>query len=84
MALMRAMRLPESLSESSLPACLRLAVAFGFVTGALASASESLVLTEDNFLEVVLDGGLGLKVSVMDGCFTSTRRGQTNQALYAD
>lgn len=85
LALMRAMRSPESLSESSLSACLRLVVAFCFVTGALASTSESLELTDDNFLEVVLDGGLGLeKASAMDGCFTSTRKGQTNQAPYAD
>lgn len=68
---MRDIRSPQSLSESSLLACLRLATAFGLVTaGALALPSESLESKDD-----VLDADLGFeKASTMDGCFTSAVR----------
>lgn len=66
--LRRDMRLPKSLSESSLSACLRLVEAFAFFAMTVAAAaSESLVSSEG---ALVADEALGLeKVSMMDGCF---------------
>lgn len=82
MALMRDMRSSEPLSESSLLTCFRFETALAFVTGALASPSESLESNEGTFLEVVLDEGLGLeKASRMDGCFTSMRSEEEKQTM---
>lgn len=65
--LRRDMRLPKSLSESSLSACFRLGAAFAFFATTVASASESLVSNEG---ALVVDEALGLdQVSVTDGCF---------------
>lgn len=82
LALMRDMRLSELLSESSLSICLRFVIVFPFVTGALASPSESLESNEGTFLDVVWDDGLGLeKASKMDGCFTSIRSEMEKQTM---
>lgn len=75
--LRRDMRLPKSLSESSLSACFRLGAAFAFFAMTVASASESLVSHEG---ALVVDGALGLdQVSVTGGCFNPKWHDQTVQ-----
>lgn len=82
LALMRDMRLSEPPSESSLSICLRFKTGFPFVTGALASPSESLEPNEGTFVDVVWDDGLGLeKASKMDGCFTSIKSEKEKQTM---
>ena len=83
LAFRRDMRLSESLSELSLSACFRFRTGFAFVTGALASPSESLVSNVGTVLAGLaglLDVALGFeKTSMMDGCFTSMRNKQEEQ-----